>query len=615
MYTHLVKIYSFILLNLSIVGAHYYVAKFNISGGMITPEDPAIIYKNELIFSFFYLLICTLITRKYKILPILVKITQWIIFARLMFRIVDCLFILNYGNHFTSLVYTDIDLESTLHFLTFSSWIQLILAGVGGVYLFKGIGKSVLYVFRVPDLNTKTLSLSFFIAFLTVLALAPGRKRMGDYLKKYTTEAIVINEHIDHFFPINSYYELPEHLKSKFTSFGLPTDSGFVQIKDRMFSSPETPFQLSVEKPNMFMYLLESSTQKLTSYYNKNYPNLTPNIDRFLNDSNTVVFPNAINSGEPTLNSLLGYLFSMQSVISHDDVRENRVVFNDGFFSVASVLKKNGYNCYYITGITKNFTQTGRIFGSSDFEVYDIENVKEALKEEPRAWGYSDHQLARYYQYFVQHIAKEPYFIVATSIEGHKPYSTYSDSKRYGDGSKPILNANHSTDHAFGTFYSFMEETNRLNTSLFIVGADHPPHPTASYLSVLDDNQKEHPSYHEKIPFGIRFPTQQSHKIINEPFVTIDFSPTLLHILGLNSPHLFEGKSHFERKGTELLFFTKAYDINYYNQVLGTDYQKNMIDQLKLSEDDVSAYFKWKRSTFLSQYLYKANEIKQRYYE
>jgi hypothetical protein len=579
---------------------------------MIVPEEPIIIFKNELMLGYFFLLIACVLYRSTPFKNGVIKGVQWVLFIRFLFRLVDILFILNYGNHFTSLVYSDTDLESTLHFMTLGSWAQLVLAIGGGVIIFRQMSIITRRSFNIASSDTKRFSLYMFYAFLPVLILSMGKKRTGDYLKKYTTEAIILAENYEYFFSKNVFYELDIELSKKLKHFELQTDSNYVKIKPKVFSNTSNvPVSLNIDKPNVFLYLLESNTQNLISYYNKSIPALTPNIDSFLTDSNTIRFTHAINSGEPTLNSLLSYLFSMQSVITHDDVRENRIVFRDGFFSVATVLKNNGYNCYYITGITKNFTQVGRIFGNSDFQVYDEVDVQEVLKEEPLAWGYSDHQLARYYKYFIENIAVKPYFIAVTTIEGHKPYSSYADSKVYKDGKDPILNANHSTDDAFGQLYSFMKSSNELDRTLLVVGADHPPHPTASYLGVLEEKNKQHPSYHEKIPLAIRFPEKQKINQVDELFSTIDFSPTLLHILGINSPNLFEGKSHFERDSTRLRFFTKAYDINYYNDILGNNFQRNKIKELSLTEEDVNAYFKWKKASFLPKYLDKVKDIKK----
>ncbi|MCB0279156.1 MAG: sulfatase-like hydrolase/transferase [Calditrichaeota bacterium] len=592
---------TFIVIDLAIVAAHFFIAKTFISVGMITPEKSIWIFRNELILAYLTIAFSLILNKHWNLQRSLKSFLSWLILQRLLFRILDILFIFNYGNHFTSLVLSDIDLESTLNFLTFFSYVQILLLIAAGIGLYKVINRLIDWLL-VDCSNSRYFYPGLLAGLVIVLLTANGTKQTADYLEKFCTEAIIVNELNSYFFPDNNYYPLDKKISAKLHQFGLSTDSNYIKIKDKIFEQPQTQFSLTNKRPNVFMYIMESSTQNLVSYYNREIENLTPQIDSFMADDNTVVFPNAVNTGVPTLNSLFSLFFSFYSVISHEDVRESNFVFHDGFFSIASVLNENGYHCYYLTGISKTFTQVGRIIGNSGFSVYDIDDVKSALNEEPLAWGYSDHQMARFYEYFIKHVAVEPYFIAVTTIEGHKPYTTYSDSKIYDDGKREILNANHSTDDAFGQFYSALKESKQLEKMLMIVTADHPPHPTESYTGVLNDDRKTHISYNEFIPFAIRFPQQQSVKTLDTFFPSINFAPTLLHILDMNSSNLFEGYSILDEHKPLMQFFNTAYDINYYNNYFQTA-------AFSISQPEVNEYLEWRRASFLETYTNQKKKL------
>ena len=588
------------------VGIHLFISKHYIEVGNISLRFTGAYFQNEFFFVYIYSVLLVVLFQVKALRKPLIYFSILLLSLRLIFHAVDSIFILSFGDHFSRLIYTDVDVSSVLNFITIKFLFLFILVAIGIYYLYR-LQRQLFYSFiPLAELGGKKLSIYFLLTFILAIPFLTGPKKTSFYFKKFSAEGIILTETLDHFFP-KKIDTLPETIAQELLPFGVTPE---IQMREHIFKDSLEEFSY-LDKPNVFVYMLESFTTELVNYYNSPFEELTPEIDAFLADSNTVVFDSYVNSTFPSIVSVMANIFSFQEASSHHEIDGMKTAFRHGFRGMASILKEQGYNCYFITGISADFTQMRRIFSTSDFEVFDEADIKDALNEDGLIWGFSDHQMIRYYDYFIKNVAKEPYFIFATSTENHTPYHTPPDGIQYKDGSRGMLNTVRTTDRAFGKFLKHQDAQNQFKNTIVALSSDHAPQPNNGYWGLFTEEQKEHVSTYLKMPLGVRFPNAVKQKRVNKMLTSVDFAPTLLHMMNVNSPNLFEGYSVFERPDTLLYYFPQMKDITYFNKTYGNKYQKEKVKRIQLTDDELAVYRSWKKQSFLKRYESSKQELQK----
>jgi len=318
-------------------------------------------------------------------------------------------------------------------------------------------------------------------------------------------------------------------------------------VKDKIFKHP-VPFKRTDQyrnNPNIIIIFVESLSAYITGVYNDDYKNLTPNLNRFAKSS--TVFKNFYNSSTPTLNGIFATFTSFLPSFKQKNWW-NQKGKHSKLLSIADVLKiKRNYNSYFIFQGDTEFVHMGALIGQLGFHVSSKHQINKILKEEPAAWGYSDHQLFRYLKIQLENkVYQEPFLLCSATIDTHPPFTMFTDGICYKDGKLKILNAVHTFDDAFGKFWNFfMSSPYRDNTILVLLG-DHAMFPGRGLVKIK--KQRGYQAWYDPIVLIIYNPMHKMKRRYHLISSHIDLTPTLLHLLNINIPNPFEGISIFEKK-------------------------------------------------------------------
>lgn len=411
--------------------------------------------------------------------------------------------------------------------------------------------------------------------------------------------------------------DISPQILEKLKRFGMNynLNSPQVNLRPNVFFEPKKLLPESLRKnyPNIVIITWESLSSRLVDLFDTQFTNMIPGIDTFIADKNTTVFKNYYNSSSPTVTGLLSTLCSFLPPLGHKEIKQQEDFHRMNLSCLPKILRQNGYaKAVYITAVEKDFANKDTILANAGMDKsYGTKELKKILKEPPLSWGYSDHQMFTFMWNEIENL-QNPFLMVITTIDTHPPYTMTKDLVKFGNGKNDILNAFHTTDDAFKKFWEKFQKSDFYNNTILIVVADHAIFPSDFVERMLGLNN-EKLSFYDEIFFAMYIPENILPKEIQVYSSSIDFTPTLLHVLDINGENTFEGYSIF---GERVNFpnIISMHDLGLYiNQEVGDkrDSRYGISSIMECGDEkidiekpltlcELNEFFKWKR-TLLEQ--------------
>ncbi|HKJ04696.1 MAG TPA: LTA synthase family protein [Geopsychrobacteraceae bacterium] len=201
-----------------------------------------------------------------------------------------------------------------------------------------------------------------------------------------------------------------------------------------------------------------------------------------------------------------------------------------GFFTLARILKNAGYSTEFIYGGESHFDNMRGFFLANGFErIIDQNDFDDDIFR--ATWGVADGDLMRRAdEEFRQH-GDEPFFALVFTSSNHPPYEIPEGMAKTGSDEKPFVSAIRYADHSLGAFFKLAQASPYWDNTLFLVVADHDD--VVSGPSLI-------PIRHFQIPgliLGGKVEPREDSKVASQ----IDLPPTLLSMMGLESEHPMPG--------------------------------------------------------------------------
>ena len=342
----------------------------------------------------------------------------------------------------------------------------------------------------------------------------------------------------------------------------------YMTAKPDDFTDPNLPL-LHIQKPdtvlkrpyNLVVFLQESLGAEFVGSLG-GYP-LTPEFDKLTKEG--TLFTNLYCTGTRSVRGIeavvTGFLPSpSESVVKLSNSQQ-------GFYTLADGLKRDGFDTSFIYGGMANFDNMASFFNGNGFENiidetdFDSDGKKHAFKG---TWGYSDEDLAEKANEYFKSKGDKPFFSLMFSTSNHEPFE-FPDGriKLYDKQKNTVKNAMKYADFSIGKFFELAKKEDYFKNTVFIVIADHN---TRTYGKHLVPVHKFH------IPALIIGPNVAKGKTYDKLASQIDIPPTLLSLIGAKSETPMPGRNIFkipaETKGRSIMQF---HDINAFrvdNQVV-----------------------------------------------
>ena len=394
----------------------------------------------------------------------------------------------------------------------------------------------------------------FYQAVVAVFALGA---LLGLSSFKNSPERVIVKSFVDRYIRgVSHTVSLSPALQEKLArNFGLEYDLNRFAVShhDTVFSTSTLallPPRLKQNKPNIVILFLESFSARLSDVYNPAFPGITLGLKKMADNPHTTVIQNYYNSSTPTITGLISQLCSFLPPTGHEEIQNGRNLQRQYLLCLPDILRKRGGYGYaaYVTAVQKDFANKDTIFESMGTdEVFGTDELKKYISGPPLSWGYSDHQMFPFMweQMRLQSKNKDPFLLMLSTVDTHPPFNLAKDMVRYGNGKNNLLNSVRTTDDAFNIFWDQFIASDFANNTIVVAVADHAVFP-AAFTKETFPAEAGKLNYYDQTFFQIYIPDSVLPKQVNLFSSGLDFTPTLLHILGINSPNSFEGHSLFD---------------------------------------------------------------------
>ncbi|MBI2443792.1 MAG: sulfatase-like hydrolase/transferase [Candidatus Magasanikbacteria bacterium] len=368
-----------------------------------------------------------------------------------------------------------------------------------------------------------------------------------------TPERAVAKSFYEYYFRPQAPLVLNPAVRSKLERFGLRYNPDTFYIAERPFVySPTNTARLLPEKfrqqrPNIIIIFLESYSTRLTSVYSKRFPGLTPGLEAMAGNPDTTIFKKYYNASTPTVTGLLSQLCSFLPPTGHEEIQNERKLKRHRLLCLPEALHRSGYQySAYITAVQKDFANKDGIFASMGTqEVYGTAELARWIEAAPKSWGYSDHQMLPALWQIIGERAREPFLVMLSTVDTHPPFNLAKDGLTYGDGKSTLLNAFRTTDDAFGKFWQEFQASRYATNTIVVAVGDHAVFP-AAFTRDLFPAEAGKLTFYDENAFLLYVPDTVLPKEVDLYSSGLDFTPTLLQLLGINMLNSFEGHSIFD---------------------------------------------------------------------
>lgn len=311
------------------------------------------------------------------------------------------------------------------------------------------------------------------------------------------------------------------------------------------------PLPLEGKRPkNVLIILLESTAAEYLSLYGSPHPT-TPNLDRLVAERTSVVCDHYYVSAP----------YSCKSVVSISASVYPRLDWNlivnapQGFDvpTLTEVLRERGYRtCYAHSGFW-SWMHRHRFLQSRVGTLIDAETIP---VERLNSWGVTDRHMFEATLEWIDADPDQPFCLLAYTIETHHPYATPQAPMKFDVKDRKFrdyLNALRAADENIAWYLGELDRRGLLDDTLVVITADHGE-------AFGQHNQRSH-------NFGIyecnvHVPLVLMHsslknlpRHITEPREQIDVAPTILQLLDVPAPAVWQGRSIFRQGDDRPAYF------------------------------------------------------------
>lgn len=290
------------------------------------------------------------------------------------------------------------------------------------------------------------------------------------------------------------------------------------------------------DKPyNLVIFLQESLGAEYVGCLN-GLP-LTPNIDKLSKEG--MLFTNLYCTGTRSVRGIEAVVTGFLPTPSRSVVKLGKA--QNGFFTLADVLGRKGYETSFIYGGFSNFDNMASFFNGNGFKkIIDENDFKKDEYAFKGVWGVSDEDLVAKANDLYKSYGDTPFFSLMFSSSNHTPFE-FPDGRieLYDKEKNTVNNAIKYADYAIGKFFEMAKKEAYYDNTVFVVIADHN---TRTYGKNLIPVHKFH------IPAFIIAPGIEGGVNYEKLCSQIDIPPTLLDLTGLDIQTPMPGRNLFDLK-------------------------------------------------------------------
>ena len=257
---------------------------------------------------------------------------------------------------------------------------------------------------------------------------------------------------------------------------------------------------------------------------------VTPNLEKLKAEG--IWFEQLYATGTRSVRGIEAVTAGFQPTPSESTVKLS--LSQKNFFTLASLLTKQGYNAEFIYGGESHFDNMRSFFLGNGFnQITDQKDYKNPVFM--GSWGASDEDLLNktHEQLMAHHASGKPFFTLAFSSSNHAPFE-FPDGRieLYEQPKATDNNAVKYADYAIGQFFEKAKKSPYWKDTLFLIVADHDIRVRGNTLVPIE---------HFHIP-GLILGADIKPQSIKSITSQIDLPVTVLSLMGVNGQHPMTGR-------------------------------------------------------------------------
>ncbi|KLE00277.1 sulfatase [Aliarcobacter butzleri L348] len=304
----------------------------------------------------------------------------------------------------------------------------------------------------------------------------------------------------------------------------------------------------SKKQKNLVIFIQESMGAQFTGFIGKQ--NFTPNLDNLAQDY--LSFTNLYSNGTRSVRGLAALTSGTLPINGIEVIKRNKS--QEGYFTIASLLKPYGYKSSFIYGGEARFdNMKGWYLGNGFDEVIEQKDFANPIFTS--TWGVSDEDLVikaneKFKSYYKNN---EKFVSVMFSSSNHMPFEL-PDGKIEFEKDIPktsVENAIKYADFAIGKFFELAKKEDYFKDTVFVVIADHNVRVYGDQIVPIDMFQIPAVIVSSDIP----------HQIFTNLTSQSDVLATALDLIGIDLSYPILGNSIFKdnKKNINLMIFDEIY--------------------------------------------------------
>ena len=469
------------------------------------------------------------------------------------------------------------------------------------------------------------MSLVFFLCARGTL----GHRPINPSLVYFSTDPLVNSLTLNSIYSVVHAYKQFGDEKNAAKLYGKMDDSRVIQLirqetglelqvfKDDSQPSLSTRLPVYQGKPKNLVIILEESlgAQFVSSLGGLT---LTPEIDKLYSEG--WAFKRLYATGTRSVRGIEAVITGFTPTPARAVVKLDKS--QQGFFTIASLLKSHGYTTQFIYGGESHFDNMKGFFLGNGFT--DIVDLKDMIAPKfVASWGASDEDLFNQADIELTklHNDNKPYFSFIFSSSNHDPFEIpeqivtpikYSDKQlsQYDSKERMRHKAIQYADYALGNFINHAKKRPYWKDTVFLVVADHDARALGSELvpiknfhipGVILNSGKQHISDEYGAYDGY------DNRIVSQ----IDLPPTLLSLIGITnrSPMLGHDLNDANAAGRAMMQYAENFAYMKDNEVTILQPQKQPQDNLpKNLQGDLQADLQEKLQRTHHNFIYDHNQ-------
>ncbi len=257
---------------------------------------------------------------------------------------------------------------------------------------------------------------------------------------------------------------------------------------------------------------------------------VTPNIEKLKEEG--IWFEQLYATGTRSVRGIEAVVTGFQPTPADSTVKLS--LSQKNFFSLASLLKQQGYITEFIYGGESHFDNMRSFFMGNGFQnIVDQKDYKNPIFV--ASWGVSDEDLLNktHEQLLAHHASGQPFFTLAFSSTNHAPFE-FPDGRieLYEQPKATDNNAVKYADYAIGEFIKKAKASPYWKDTVFLIVADHDIRVRGETLVPIE---------HFHIP-GLILGADIAPQRITAMASQIDLPVTVLSLMGVNAQHPMTGR-------------------------------------------------------------------------